>query len=46
MSHQEYPEEAISPADTELAEKSDFNPLELSRPDSKLMTYYLLVGHL
>ena len=44
MSHQEYPEEAISPADTELAEKSDFNPLELSRPDSKLMTYYLLVS--
>ena len=44
MSHQEYPEAAVSPADTEVAEKSDFNPLELSRPDSKLMTYYLLVS--
>ena len=44
MSHQDYPEAAVSPADTEVAEKSDFNPLELSRPDSKLMTYYLLVS--
>ena len=25
-------EAAVSPADTEVAEKSDFNPLELSRP--------------
>ena len=44
MSHQEYPEAAVSPADTEVAEKGDFNPLELNRPDSKLMTYYLLVS--
>ena len=44
MSHEECPEENVSPADSEVAEKSDFNPLELSRPDSKLMTYYLLVS--
>lgn len=44
MSNQECPEEIVSPADSRGAEMSDFNPLELSRPDSKLMTYYLLVS--